>query len=196
MGRVWALITCDLSVLNCGWKRSQISSGPAVPPSTAKSPTDPCPQTPSPHTQVWVASVGIPLLCSLQLLPQWAGWALENFQFAEKQEVSSQGVPSLGLDISLCALKIAMNSQEMAGWKLHYEKHPMHIPGASLYYNALHCCNTVFTSGESGKTWLWVYCTTVWAKIHYLPKTIECPEKTGWLSQTRDSLINSNFICH
>lgn len=82
----------------------------------------------------------------------------------------------------------------MAGWKLRYEKHPIHIPGASPYYDTLWCCNTVFVSRESGKTWLWVYCSIVCANSHYLSKTIECLEKTGWPSQSRDSLINSNFI--
>lgn len=82
----------------------------------------------------------------------------------------------------------------MARWKLHYEKHPIHIPGASPCYNTLWCCNTACVAGESGKTWLWVYCTTERANSHYLSKTIECLEKTVWPSQTRDSLINSNFI--
>lgn len=82
----------------------------------------------------------------------------------------------------------------MVVWKLHYEKHPIHIPGASPYYNTLRCHNTVFVSEESGKTWLWVCYTIGWTNINYLSKPIECLEKTGCPSQTRDSLINSNFI--
>lgn len=61
MGRGWALITHELSVLNCAWKTPQRSSSPTAPPRTAKSPTAPCP------------------------------------------------MPSLGLEISLFALKIAIN---------------------------------------------------------------------------------------
>lgn len=81
-----------------------------------------------------MAPVGIPLL-----LPSAAAPLSWHFQFAEIQDVSSRAVPSLGLDRSLFALKIVITNQEMAGWKLHYEKYAIHIPGTSLHYNALHC---------------------------------------------------------
>lgn len=99
-------------------------------------------------------------------------------------------------DISLFTPKIAINNRKMAGWKLRYEKHPDRIPGASPYYNTPGCCNTVLVSGESGKTWWWVCCTTVCANSPYLSKGIERLEKTGWPSQTGRALIGSNFVCN
>lgn len=77
-------------------------------------------------------------------------------------------MPSPAPDISLFMLKIAINNQKMARWKLYHEKHPLHVPGASPYYNTPPCCNTVCVSRESGKS-----CC---ANSHHLSKAIKCLE--------------------